>query len=91
MNMIQAVPEGVIGIVGLDIVAGGLSRNAKEIRQLRDKLAVEMGIVSTAIAAIDAAGSLDVEAAWTMIQRQLVVERAVNDQIAHQLSAHNVL
>jgi hypothetical protein len=90
MNMMQAVPEGVIGIVGLEMARGAKSQNAVAINRLskmftENVTALQMGIAS--LGTMDPADRIEA-IAW--FKRQLIIDGAVYEYLIDQLADESI-
>lgn len=91
MNMtMQVVPDGVEGIVDLDIVAAGMSRNSGAIRALTRKFTADTNNLREGIKVLDACGAIDLKTAITLHQIHLVIDIAVYEYLVHQLTVEAI-
>ncbi|MEA4856052.1 hypothetical protein [Solidesulfovibrio sp.] len=90
MNIMQSVPEGVIGIVGLEMIRAAKSKYASEIVQIQHDFSLGLGHLNNELDVLHAQGLMTDEGVCTVRLRALNVDRAIVEYLTDQLAAEEI-
>jgi len=90
MDITQTVPEGVVGIVRLDMVRVAKSKYSSEIVGIQHDFASGLERLDKSIDVLHAQGLMTEEVVCTVRLRALNVDRAIVEQLIDQLASEEI-